>query len=290
MGAGRRDHRVPRERDWCPVATFTGTDPEGRPVYWSLLAFESPIDVDGDANDDIVEDDAADAAEFSISANGVLSFDFPPDYENPRGTAFIADENTNTYRVVVVAADEPLGVAVRVMGYEKVTVMVTDEDDPGMITLSAQQPQIGVELTAILTDDDAEDADDDTPGKQIEAEWKWEHSESAGGPWTPIPPATSAAYTPRGVADKYLQVTATYTDEHGSDKPAQVVSPHMVRAVPVAQNAAPVFPDEDTADDGIQVGRKVDENSPPGTRVGDPVAADDAPRRRADLHTHTGRD
>ena len=253
------------------VATYTAEDPEGRPVYWSVLASSgTPIDVDGDGTGDILAADAADAAEFSISDGGVLSFNFPPDYENPRG----GEGNTNTYRVVVVAADEPLGVADGVMGYEKVTVMVTDEDDPGMITLSAQQPQIGVELTAILTDDDAEDADDNAVG--IEAKWKWEYSESAGGPWTPIPPATSATYTPRGVADKYLQVTATYTDEHGSDKPAQVVSPHMVRAAP-SNNALPVFP---TGSDA----RSVDENSPPGTRVGDPVAADDAP---GDVLTYT---
>ena len=267
------------------VAAFTADDPEGRPVYWSVLAFNDtalPIDVDGDGTADIVEADAADSREFSISGGGVLSFNFPPDYENPRGDAIdaIADANTNTYKVVVVAADEPLGVASGVVGYEKVTVMVTDEDDPGMITLSAQQPQIGVVLTANLTDDDA----DGNADGNIEAKWKWEHSESAGGPWTPILPATSATYTPRGVADKYLQVTATYTDEHGSDKHAQVVSPHMVRAVPVANNAAPVFPDEDTEEDGIQVGRKVDENSPPGTNVGDPVEADDAP---GDVLTYT---
>ena len=56
--------------------------------------------------------------DFSISANGVLSFNFPPDFEmrlplRPMMTA------PNTYRVVVVAADEPLGAANRELGYEK---------------------------------------------------------------------------------------------------------------------------------------------------------------------------
>ena len=54
-----------------------------------------------------------------------------------------------------------------------------------------------------------------------------------------------------------------------------VVSANMVRAVPAANNAAPVFPDEDEAT-GTQVVRKVDENSPPGTRVGEPVVTNDA--------------
>ena len=103
------------------------------------------------------------------------------------------------------------------------------------------------------------------------AKWEWEHSESKGGPWTAILTATTATYTPRGVADKYLRATATYTDGHGSDKNAQVVSPHMARAAPAGNNAAPVFPDEDaTMTEIIDVGRKVDENSPPGTKVGEP--------------------
>ena len=56
--------------------------------------------------------------------------------------------------------------------------------------------------------------------------------------------------------------------------------------VPAANNANPVFPDEDTTTGSttIDVGRKVDENSPPGTRVGDPVAANDAP---GDVLTYT---
>ena len=253
------------------VATFTGSDPEGRPVvYWSLLSTGTP--------GDITADDYADVVHFSISANGVLSFKFAPDYENPRGAERDADSNENTYRVVVVAADEPLGAANRVLGYEKVTVNVTDEDEPGVITLDAQQPQENRPLAATLIDDDA------SAPQETAAKWKWEHSESKGGPWTAILTATSAEFMPLGVADKYLRATATYTDGHGADKNAQVVTPHMVRAVPAANNAAPVFPDEDTGESGIQVVRKVDENSPPHTNVGDPVVANDAP---GDVLTYT---
>ena len=256
------------------VATFTGSDPEGRPVYWSLLATDA-----ADTPDDITpETDSADVAHFNISSNGVLSFNFPPDYENPRGVARATGSNENTYRVVVVAADEPLGAANRELGYEKVTVNVTDEDEPGVITLDAQQPQENRALMATLIDDDASDP------QKTAAKWKWEHSESKGGPWTAILTATSAEFTPLGVADKYLRATATYTDGHGADKNAEVVTSHMVRAVPAANNANPVFPDEDTTTDIIEVVRKVDENSPLGTRVGDPVLADDAP---GDVLTYT---
>ena len=222
------------ENDTGSVATFTATDPEGRPVvYWSLLSTGTP--------GDITTDDYAEQAHFSISANGVLSFNFPPDYEAPPTTN---NDAPNTYRVVVVAADEPLGAANRVLGYEKVTVNVTDEDEPGMVTMSAEQPQENISLMATLIDDDA------SVTQKGAAKWMWEHSESKAGPWTAILTATTAEYTPLGVADKYLRATATYTDGHGSDKNAQEVSAHMVRAVPDATNAAPVFPDEDTVADG----------------------------------------
>ena len=259
------------ENSMDEVATFTADDPEDRPVYWSLLAADAistPVDI-------IPRTDSAEVAHFSISANGVLSFNFPPDYEAPPATNTAAP---NTYRVVVVAADEPMGAGNGVLGYKEVTVNVTDVDERGVIRLDAQQPQESRLLTATLIDDDASDA------QVSAAEWKWEHSESKNGPWTAILTTTSGAYTPLGVADKYLRATATYTDGHGPDKNAQVVTPHLVRAVPAANNAAPLFPDEDGDADDIQVGRKVDENSPPGTRIGGPVVANDSP---GDVLTYT---
>ena len=129
-------------------------------------------------------------------------------------------------------------------GYKKVTVMVADEDEPGMVTLSAQQPQVGVALMATLTDDDA------TADQIMDAEWMWEQSSAAGGPWTPILTGTDAVYQPLGVADKYLRVTVTYDDEHGSDKSESAVSANMARAKPAANNAAPVFPDENDCGGG----------------------------------------
>ncbi len=253
------------ENDMDPVATFTGTDPEDRMIYWSLLDNASgDQDTDGDGTDDVEDADAADADHFMISRDGVLSFNFSPDYEMPRGLAS-DNTNTNTYKVVVVASDDPPGAGDAIMmGYKKITVMVTDEDEPGMVTLSVQKPQIGEALTATLTDDDA------TTAQITAAEWMWEHSDSKNGPWTPILTATTDSYSPLGVVDKYLQVTATYDDGHGSDKSKMVMSANMVRAVPSAANAPPTFPMGSGA-------RSVDENSPPGTNVGKPVAANDVP-------------
>ena len=114
------------------VARFTADDPEDRMVYWSLTVAE----VDG-----VVE--AADIAgleHFMINSDGVLSFKFPPDYETTRAP----NVTGNTYKVVVEASDDALGAGDMIkMGYKKVTVMVTDVDEPGMVALSSQQPQVG---------------------------------------------------------------------------------------------------------------------------------------------------
>ena len=160
------------------------------------------------------------------------------------------------------------------MAYHKVTVTVTDVDEDGSISLSAQQPQVDVALTATLTDQDAIDE------QKTAAKWKWEQSSAMDGPWIVIVGVTAAAYDPvaGGVVDKYLRATATYTDEHGDDKMAMAVSAHAVRAEPSGTNSAPAF--DPTADDqeaDVVVALSVKENSPPGTNVGKPVTAADAP-------------
>ena len=70
------------------------------------------------------------------------------------------------------------------------------------------------------------------------------------------------------VVGKYLRATVTYTDKHGDDKTAMAVSAHAVRAVPSGMNSRPGFPF-----DWGRMPESVNENSPPGTNVGKPVAA-----------------
>ena len=155
-------------------------------------------------------------------ASASLSFKLPPDYEMPGDSAVDA---SNTYKVVVVAADDAPGAVVdadaaddiRKKTYHKLTVVVTDEDEDGSISLSALQPQVDVGLTATLMDDDAADSDEDAGGKQIEATWKWEQASAMSGPWTLISGADSRLVHARGgccrhvpPCDGYLrrQVTA----------------------------------------------------------------------------------
>ena len=270
-----------------PVATYTGIDPEERLVYWSLLEDHAGVTV---GDNPLTVTDVVDHEDFTISSDGVLSFKLPPDFETPEGaallTAAIADK-TNTYNIVVVASDDAPGAdgtadSVSNPAYHKVTVMVTDVDEDGSISLSAQQPQVSVALTATLTDPDARS----TTARPIANEtWKWEQSSEMDGPWTLIPGAgagdtdasgTDEAYDnympAKDIVGMYLRATVTYTDKHGDDKTAMATSAHMVRAVPSGTNSDPEFPD---SDDGYD--RDVNENSAPGTPVGKPVKASDTP-------------
>ena len=271
-----------------PVATFTSVDPEGRTVYWSLPnAVQTPMP-EGFVGTDFTN---SNAAHFSISMDGVLTFKSPPDYENSMGGGTDGTDTTSpTYNIVVASSDDTRGATtdgetpktdgsnLPKMAYHKVTVTVTDEDEDGSVSLSALQPQASVAFTAALKDDDASDA------QITNAKWKWEQSSAMDGPWTIISGATMAEYMPAmDVAGMYLRVTATYTDEHGDDKTAMAVTAHMVRATPSGGNAAPVFPDTDASPGADEQSRTVKENLPKGTAVGKPVTAGDA----GDVLTYT---
>ena len=191
-----------------------------------------------------------DSGDFGDFSRGVLSFLETPDYEDP------ADSNRdNTYLVTVRATD---GTNV---GTLEVTVNVTNVEEAGSISLSSLQPQAGTRLTATLSDPD---------GRPSAVTWEWERSPNGFSSWTPIDGAASASYTPTDddVGD-YLRVTASYTDPEGSGKNAQAVSANAVQAAPIVVNNRPVFPSTETRE------RSVDENTPAGRDIGDPVEAMD---------------
>ena len=244
------------------VATLRATDPERRPVvYWSLLATDATVTPPSSITPGT---DSAEVAHFSISANGVLSFNFPPDYEAPP-TPTTNSAAPNTYRVVVVAADEPLGAANRMLGYKKVTVNVTNVNETETVTLSLRQAQVGTAVTATYNDSDGERPAD------TELMWKWylggsEITEdiTAGGSTSSFTPVTASSH----------RAEASYTKADGSKKAASATI--QVRATPSDPNVEPKFL---TGSDR----RSVDENSPPGTRVGSAVTATD-PR---DVLTYT---
>ena len=112
---------------WPPLRRST---PEGESIVWSL------------ADDDDFEID-----------NGVLRFKSPPDFEIPQGGS---GNDSVIYAVTVQASD---GGAAATTAMEPVTIEITNVEEPGTITLSTLQPQVGVAITATLTDPDEIGAD-----------------------------------------------------------------------------------------------------------------------------------
>ena len=196
----------------------------------------------------------------------MLTFNIRPDHESPDD----ADPSDNEYNIVVVASDGAPGSGTEAdpiqMGYKKVVVKVTDEDERGVITLTSLQPQVGATLTATLADPEAP-----SPANMT---WEWERSQDGSSGWETIPGAEVATLTPvDDDVDHYLRVTATYDVADGDDteRTSQAVSVNKARAAPATADATAVFP-SDPADANA---RRVDENLPAGTEVGKPVAATD---------------
>ena len=239
------------------VYDFEAYDPEGETVTFSLSG--------------------SDSGKLSIdSTSGELTFDASPDYEMPGDAG-----GNNVYDVMVKAAstDDAEGSTEKSTTLN-VMVTVTNEDDDGMVDLSAAQPRIGVEIMAInLMDPD---------GMRSGTTWQWER-DGTGTIASPTSDCSSdaltwedaegmgaetAAYTPgKDDEGKCLRVTATYTDAQGSGKTSEKVSTQAVQKV---RNLAPMFTDEDNETAGIQaMPREVAEDAAANADVGDPVAATD---------------
>ena len=143
------------------VANYTATDPEGGSITWSLAG--------------------TDAADFLLSPNGQLTFQTGPDFEKPK------DQGTdNIYQATVQASAGQQSAAL------DVTVTVTDANDPGVVSLDTSSPQVGVPLTAELTDPD---------GEVSALDWQWHGRQPGTTNWQFLSSGSSAeaqsSYTPQ---------------------------------------------------------------------------------------------
>ena len=150
----------------------------------------------------------------------------------------------NTYRVVVQASDG--GVTSWVQWF-KATVVVTDLEEPGMVTWTVDPDDGGDELAQVLrqfqagavldaTVTDADNATVDVNAGPITGDtWKWYRSSSNTGPWTEIfGTTTDGMYTASDEAASndvgmYLRAVATYVDGRGGNKTAELVSLYPVQ-------------------------------------------------------------
>ena len=203
--------------------------------------------------------------DFSIE-NGVLRFKSSPDFEDPMGGG--ANGTDNTYVVTVQASDGGEDTT----SMEALTIEVTNVEEPGTVILSTLQPQVGVPITATLTDPDNIGADD-----LSSVSWQWYRGNSEIVGATDGVGALMSSYTPTtGDVGSVLRATAMYDDGEDDDKTAQEDSAHAVRQAPES-NIPPTFPDQDLTQDNVQTEqtREVAENTPAGTNIGASVVASD---------------
>ena len=277
------------------VATYVGTDPEGATISWDLRG--------------------ADAALFTI-AGGVLQFVAAPDYENPKD---VIGENTatatstavnNIYDIVIraIASRAPGDTGPAETVDTTVAVTVTDVDEDGEVVISWLQPEVGIAITASLTDADGPSpvgvvsSPDDVPDTIAiaAATWTWEVSEVVQGSlnidnedhWGDAPgTGNEDSYTPAGAdldddpanridEGKYLRVTASYTDRHGATKTAHAMSAYPVQARGLGEkNQSPDF-------EGDKVELSVAETAEVGDEVPGPVVATVVAPSNTDILTY----
>ena len=134
----------------------------------------------------------------------------------------------------------------------EVSIDLSNVDEAGTVSVSLEQPEIGTALVVSLSDPD---------GSLSDISWQWARSMD-GSDWSDVSGANSDSYVPVAVdVGSYLRATASYRDGHGPGKTA-----HAVMESQTAQRA-PSF-------DG-DVTLSVDENTPPGSLVGDAITATD---------------
>ena len=236
----------------------------------------------------VTDQDCVDSSiAYSLAGDDLEKLDFKPDERGFAVGRRLDYEEQSSYSLTVVASS---GRGLRSLTATlDVTLEVVDEEDPGEVSLSQREPQIGREVYATVTDPDG--------GVRISS-WAWERSaevtvDEEGNPleecrddpgtpgigvvggWTPIDGASSSVYTARPAdVGRCLRATATYTDN--MENPAGASDERLTGTVeaPVQgrgpANAAPHFvgPTDGT-------GRRVAENTEAGQDIGTPVSAHD---------------
>ncbi len=129
----------------------------------------------------------------------------------------------------------------------QVTVTVTNVDDAGSVSIDKGDGYVGTDYTASLTDQD---------GNVTGATWQWAIStDPSTGTWDDISGEISDTYTPvRDDVNKYLRVTASYTDAFGGRKTANRVTAKVPNRRPVIDGD---FFREFTITENLAIGTKL---------------------------------
>ena len=105
-----------------------------------------------------------------------------------------------------------------------VTINLVNVDEPGTVSLSPTEPEVGTTITATLTDPDDGVSDES---------WHWERSQDGSTNWETISGASSDTYMPE-TADvgMYLRAMVDYMDDEGTGKSSEGMTAETVTPPP----------------------------------------------------------
>ena len=246
--------------------TISVTDVNEPPAFPANIANRS-VDENTAAGQDIgaaaeAADADGDSLAYTLGGTGAASFDISAS-SGQLQTRNALDFETRPWYTVTVSVSDGKNAAgnsdATTDDTITVTISVRDLEEDGAITVPTDQPQAGAALAATLSDPD---------GGVTAVTWQWQVSDDQSA-WSGITTAASASYTPvAGDENRYLRVTASYSDRRGSGKRAERSLRNRVRPAPVI-NSPPEFLAASTT-------RSVDENTSSGRPIGAPVEAVDS--------------
>ena len=178
--------------------------------------------------------------------------------------------DSNTYEVTVQASDG----GDNTTATEEVMIEVTNVEEPGTVMLSTLQPQVGVAITATLTDPDTIDATDQVHCHLAVVQGQQRDRRRDRSVQAPL----VSSYTPTtGDVGSVLRATAMYDDGEDEDKTAQENSAHAVRQAPDVKHPSDIPRPGPRKVQTFRPSRTrtVAENTPAGTNIGAPVVASD---------------
>ena len=255
--------------DWSPSLNATPRAPNRTPYFIGGDSVTFTIDENTSPGTPVgsaltATDPNGDTLSYSLSGTDASSFGI----DSSTGQLIVKEpldfETQSVYEVTIRVSDDR-----NASDDVDVTITITNVDETGTVAVSAEQPQVGTALVVSVSDPD---------GSVSNIYWQWATSSDRSN-WSDISGANSDSYTP--VADDvgiYLRATASYTDLHGTGRSAYVVMGRQTaqrgrqtaqRGRHIAQSAqrGPSFEGDVTF--------TVDENTPPGSLVGDAITATD---------------
>ena len=182
-------------------AVVAATDPNGDTLTYSLAS---------GADADKFSIDSA-SGRLEVASGAVLDFETDP--------ALDIDLQVSDGKAADHSQDDAVDATITL------TINLINVDEPGSVSLSSNEPEVGTAVTATLTDPDVVNSSD----------WHWEKSQDGVTGWTTIPGASTEAYMPGSSdAGMYLRAMAEYTDGEGSGKSAEGMTAGTVKAPPTA--------------------------------------------------------